>query len=91
MRIGDLTAHDRHHVGMTCGEDGFRISGCADVALRLHDGVTHDCLQRRRRRLSEPSRIERRRHQRVEVEVAAGSARDVVHQRPLVVPGDDLL
>ena len=91
MRIGDLAAHDRHHVGVTGSEHGLGVGRRADVALGLHDGVAHDGLERRRRRLAEPSRIQRRRHQRVEVEVAAGPARDVVHQRARVVPGDDLL
>ena len=42
VRVGDLAAHDRHHVGVTGGE--HRLGGCrrADVAFGLHDGVAHD-------------------------------------------------
>ena len=44
-----------------------------------------------RERLAELGRIERRRDERVEVEVAARPAGDVVDQGALVVPGNDLL
>ena len=91
VRVGDLAAHDGHHVGVPGGEHGLRRCRRADVALRLDHGVRHDLLQGGGERLAEALREQRRRHQVGEVEVAAGPARDVVHQRPLVVPGDDLL
>ena len=91
VRVGDLATHDRDHVGMAGSEDGLGICRSADVALGLDDGVADDALERCGGRLTEAWRIQRGRHQGVEVEVAAGPARDVVHQRTLVVPGDDLL
>ena len=91
VRVGDLAAHDRDHVGVAGGEHDLGVSRRADVALGLDDGVADDGLETGGGRLPEPGGIQRRRHQGVEVEVAAGPARDVVHQRPLVVPGNDLL
>ena len=91
VRVGDLATDDRHHVGVAGSEHGLGTGRRADVTLGLHDGVADDRLERSRRRLTQPGGVERRRHQRVEVEVAAGPARHVVHQCALVVPGDDLL
>ena len=39
VRIGDLTADDRDHVGVAGGEDVLGCFGRSDVALRLHERV----------------------------------------------------
>ena len=39
VRVGDLAAHDRHHVGVPGGEHGLGGGRRADVALRLDRGV----------------------------------------------------
>ena len=60
VRIGDLAADDADHVGMTGGQDRLGRVGRPDVALGLDERVPDDRLERRRERLAEPLREERR-------------------------------
>ena len=46
VRVGDLAAHDRDHVGVAGGEHHLGVSRRADVALGLDDGVADDGLER---------------------------------------------
>ena len=46
MRIGDLAAHDRDHVGLARGHDVVGILRRADMALGLDPGMLHHLLQR---------------------------------------------
>ena len=90
MRIGDLPTHDRHQIGMARRQHRVRTVVGAHVALGLHQRMRRHRLQRRSERHPEIGRIQRRRHQLVEVEVAARATGDVVHQPALVVPRHDL-
>ena len=65
------------------------LAGVPTVALRLHSCVADHVLQRSGERFAVSTRIQRCRHQLVEVEVAARAAGDAVDQLTLVVPGDD--
>jgi hypothetical protein len=91
MRIGDLAAHDRHQIGVTSCERRLGVGRRAHVALRLYRCVADHLFQRRCERFAISARVQRCRHQLVEVEVAARAAGDVVHQLAAVVPGDDVL
>ena len=73
VRIGDLAADDADHVGMTGGQDGLGRGGRPDVALGLDQRVADDRLERRGERLAEPWLEQRRRDDRLEVEVRARS------------------
>ena len=80
VRIGDLAADDADHVGLAGGEHGLGGLGRPDVALGLDHGVRDDPLERGGERHAELLLVQRDRDDRVEVEVRARAAGDVVHQ-----------
>ena len=91
VRIGDLAAHD----GRPC-RPGRRpallsILRRADVALGCTRACRTTCFSAAARSRRGFSGVERRRHELVEVEVAARAAGHVIHEPALVMPGDDLL
>ena len=91
VRVGDLAAHDADHVGLARGEHGLGVLGRAHVALALHAGVPDHLLERGRKGGAELVLVEHGRHQRIEVQVAAGATGDVVDQAALIVISRDLL
>ena len=91
MRVGDLAAHDRDHVGLARGHDVFGVLRRADVALGLHLHVPGHRLQRLGVGGAQLVGEEHGRDQAREIEIAAGAAGHVVGELPLVVPGHDLL
>ena len=91
MRIGDLPAHDRDHVGLAQPDHLLGILRRADMAFGLHARMCDDLLQRRGVGRSQPLAILEGRHDAREFEIAAGAHRHVVEELALIVPGGDLL
>ena len=90
VRVGDLTAHDAHHVGLPAGDHVVGVLRCAHLALGLHLGMAHRALQPLGVLHPEIVGVLEGGDDLVGVEVAAGAAGDVVHELAFVVPGHHL-
>ena len=91
MRVGDLAAHDGHHVGQALGHDALAVLGRLDPRLALHPGMPAHRLEPAGEFLALHGLLEDRGDDGGETPVAAAPQGDVVDQRTLVVPGDSLL
>ena len=91
MGVGDLAAHDAHHIGLARGDDVIRILRRADMALRLDADMLGHLLQRLGEGGAQLVLIDEGRDDLGEVEIAAGAAGDVVVEPAGIMPGEDLL
>ena len=88
--VGDLAAHDRHHVGAARSQNTLGVVRRRNTRLALHARMAHDCFQSRGMGFAGRDLLERGRDNVGAAPVAAGTDGDVVYERALIMPDDSL-
>ncbi len=89
VRVGDLAAHDGDEIGLTAGDDGLAVFGCADMRLGRDLGVVQGLFQHFGQRRRQLFAHREGRDDAFEVEIAAGADGDIVDLAGGIVEGCD--
>ena len=90
MRIGDLPAHDRHHIRLARGKDGFGIVRRPHPGLRRDDRVLHHRFQPCRQRRRQLFAFGKGWDNAFKLQIAAKAAGDIINIAGRVMQANDL-